>query len=99
VARRSIEKTTRAEGSRRFSGNCPKTLSERGDMFDPSSTDRLVSLFAPDLPRLVGVYRTLDGYTFVFEWFDGDRFAAVEPLGVVVAVPRSQGVFGGRHVS
>lgn len=68
-------------------------------MFNLSSMDRLVSLLAPDLPRFVGAYRTPDGYAFVFEWFDGVCFAAIEPLGVVVAVPRSRGVLGEQHVS
>jgi hypothetical protein len=56
-------------------------------MFDLSSTERLMSLLTPDLPRFVGAYHTPDGYAFVFEWFDGGCFAAVEPLGVVIAVP------------
>jgi hypothetical protein len=68
-------------------------------MFDTTSTERLVSLLTPGSPRLVGAYHTPYGFAFVFEWFDGARFAAVEPLGVVVRIPRSRGVLRGPHVS
>lgn len=81
------------------SRNWPEVAPERGDMFDLASTERLLSLLTPHLPRLVGAYHTPYGFTFVFEWFDGGRFAAVEPLGVVVRVPSSRGVLRGPHAS
>ena len=68
-------------------------------MFDASSTERLATLLSPELPRCVGAYRTPHGYAFLFEWFDGVCFAAVEPLGVVIAVPRSRRLPGRLHVS
>ena len=68
-------------------------------MFHVTALDRLAGLLDPYAPRLVGAYLTPDGYALVFEWFDGERIAAVEPLGLMVGVPREAHTSGGRRPS